>query len=172
MIIIEGSDGVGKTTLAKSLQLALKSAYVHYGPLPDWWTHWDYTTRCIKHAVYDRYHWSAAAYSLVVPQPWVRGSMDTTVKICMELDKELAFLSKEAYATVCLYRADDAWYDSQDFEDPLFTGDECKLVNRWYKEHRNLFTYSVAVDTAGYPHAGCVLDLLMSMGIDLAKKVY
>ena len=63
MLIIEGTDCVGKTTLAHKLAKKLSMAYQHLGPLPDDWCDQDYINLASPKAVRDRYHLSEIAYS-------------------------------------------------------------------------------------------------------------
>lgn len=63
MLIIEGPDSVGKTTLAKKLASRLGLLYQHLGPLPDGWVEQDYISLCSRKCVYDRLHLSELAYS-------------------------------------------------------------------------------------------------------------
>jgi thymidylate kinase len=63
MLIIEGTDCVGKTTLAHKLAKKLSMVYQHLGPLPDLWYDEDYVNLASPKAVRDRYHLSEMAYS-------------------------------------------------------------------------------------------------------------
>lgn len=67
MLIVEGSDRVGKTTLCQKLVKYLGNSgpwmYRHFGPLPPGWTHpWDYFPAMSRHVVQDRFHLSEWAY--------------------------------------------------------------------------------------------------------------
>lgn len=67
MLIIEGTDGVGKTTLAKRLVQELQKrgpwVYTHFTKLPDCWRFPDdYVPHIIRHVVRDRFHMSDVAY--------------------------------------------------------------------------------------------------------------
>lgn len=67
MLIIEGADRVGKTTLCHKLVEALAPAgpwmYRHFGPLPESWYHpWDYFPHMSRHVVQDRFHLSEWVY--------------------------------------------------------------------------------------------------------------
>lgn len=162
MIVIEGSDFTGKTTLAKDLQRQLNCAYVHYGPMPLWWTRYDYLTRHVKHAVYDRYHWSAAAYLNVAPQPW-----GATAEACQDIDKMLEQATRGQYATVCLYASQpEEWYP-EDFEDPLFTRAQVIEVNNWFSRHSEMFTIDWDLSVQGRPCAQDIRRGLNNRGIRL-----
>lgn len=65
MLIIEGTDGVGKTTLAKELLKALPThIYAHFTRLPQEFDYfWGYVERMSQHVVQDRFHISEVAYS-------------------------------------------------------------------------------------------------------------
>jgi hypothetical protein len=153
IIVIEGSDGVGKTTLAKSLQKSLKSAYVHYGPLPLWWRIWDYKDRLVRHAVYDRYHWSSYAYSSVYPQP-----IDVTPEDCVRIDSDIRRLLSGQYATVLVYCSEPNFFENR-AKDDLFDVKQIKAVNERYALQRKHF--DVAHDIAvGYANADRIIDRL------------
>lgn len=143
LIIVEGSDGLGKTTLAKSLQSTMRSAYVHYGPLPAWWRKDLYLT-ALSHAVYDRYYWSTWAYSLVYKQPVIM-----TASECVELDAFHRAQCANAFLSVVLYASEDSFFDDR-AEDPLFKAEQIKAVNDRYREYKHAF--DVAIDVCkGYP---------------------
>lgn len=67
MLIIEGPDGVGKTTLAKELQKRLSGfgyIYSHFTRLPDSFDRvWGYVERMSRRVVQDRFHMSELAYT-------------------------------------------------------------------------------------------------------------
>jgi GTPase SAR1 family protein len=65
MIIIEGPDGVGKTTLAKKLLGHLMShVYAHFTRLPPGFDYyWGYVDRMSRYVVQDRFHMSEVAYA-------------------------------------------------------------------------------------------------------------
>lgn len=70
MLILEGSDLVGKTTLAKQLTKRLWDArmphvYSHFSRLPDAFDrYWGYVERASRDVVQDRYHMSEIAYGV------------------------------------------------------------------------------------------------------------
>lgn len=73
MIIIEGTDGVGKTTLAKKLityrsnKLRMPPVYRHLGFLPgNWDYYYDYVNRMDHHIVQDRFFLSEWVYGRVI----------------------------------------------------------------------------------------------------------
>lgn len=68
MLIIEGPDGVGKTTLAKLLVEVLSTrapyTYEHLSRLPKTWVSpWSYIDRMHRYCVKDRFHMSEIAYA-------------------------------------------------------------------------------------------------------------
>jgi GTPase SAR1 family protein len=161
MIVIEGPDGVGKTTLAKALQREMNSAYVHYGPMPLWWQPHDYMLRHVRHAVYDRYHWSALAYASVASQPW-----RPDVEACLDIDEMLRMACKEQYATVLLYSSLDTWFDG--LNDDLFTDEQVKTVNQEFIAVKHHFSFSWDIAKNGYPDARRVyLELTAGLGLKL-----
>jgi thymidylate kinase len=66
MIIVEGPDGVGKTTLCKKLLSFLPThIYSHFTRLPRGFDyHWGYTDRISPDIVQDRFHLSELAYAV------------------------------------------------------------------------------------------------------------
>jgi thymidylate kinase len=67
MLIVEGTDSVGKTTLTRKLATKLGLLYQHLGPLPDSWVEQDYISLGSHRCAYDRYHISDIAYSWGIP---------------------------------------------------------------------------------------------------------
>lgn len=67
MLIIEGCDGTGKTTLAQKLTKALSDLghiYCHFTRLPDNFDrYWGYVERMSSRVVQDRFHLSEIVYS-------------------------------------------------------------------------------------------------------------
>lgn len=67
MIIIEGADAVGKTTLAKRICQELDLRYAHYGLLPKTWDYLtDYVPSIADRVVLDRFMLSELVYSRVL----------------------------------------------------------------------------------------------------------
>lgn len=68
MLIVDGPDNVGKTTLCRRLVAELGARhggwmYRHFGPLPKTWEHpWDYERHVGTHVVMDRFHPSEVVY--------------------------------------------------------------------------------------------------------------
>lgn len=84
MIIIEGTDLVGKTTLAdKIVELnnmgkhVVPLEYKHLGPLPDDWTVTDYMRLLSSTAVYDRFFVSELVYHPLNLKPCKLSKFDT-----------------------------------------------------------------------------------------------
>lgn len=65
MLIVEGPDGVGKTTLCKKLLAGLPGyVYSHFTRLPRGFDyHWGYADRVSRYIVQDRFHLSEIIYS-------------------------------------------------------------------------------------------------------------
>lgn len=70
MLIIEGTDMVGKTTLCKALVkkmngMGFPHVYRWFSKLPDCWDYYhDYLPNIAEHVVQDRFHMSEVAYRL------------------------------------------------------------------------------------------------------------
>ena len=128
MILIEGSDGVGKTTLAKLIQRTSHRAYVHYGPLPAWWRQQAFVHNALPFSVYDRYHWSTWAYAAVHAQPVM-----LSVRDCQHIDDELRVLTHGKYRSVLLYSSDEEFFESLP-QDDMFDLCQVLLVNERFTE--------------------------------------
>lgn len=65
MIIVEGPDGVGKTTFCKKLLDRLPAhIYSHFTRLPEGFDyHWGYSDRVSRNIVQDRFHLSEVVYA-------------------------------------------------------------------------------------------------------------
>lgn len=146
MIIIEGTDEVGKTVFAKSLQARLKCAYVHYGLLPDWWGSNEYILRMLSFAVYDRYHWSEAAYNAVLQ----REPNIVDESACVAIDREIREVRHIPYLTILLYSSKDDYFN--DKPDDMYDARIVKSVNRWFADRINRFDKAYDV-TRGWPDA-------------------
>lgn len=153
LILIEGSEGLGKTTLAKALQWKLRTAYVHHCP-PDNWQLESFKT-VLPNAVYDRFHWSMWAYKNARRQP-----LDLDILMCVAIDDWLKTSLNGQYKTVLLFASDPNYFDSKP-EDHLFGVDVIKDVNERYKQIAPLY-FDMVIDVAatGYPSAEQVLDQL------------
>lgn len=68
MLIIEGPDCVGKTTLAKQLLEYLpRHIYTHFTRLPEGFDYyWDYVDRMSRYIIQDRFHLSEVVYSTAI----------------------------------------------------------------------------------------------------------
>lgn len=90
MIIVEGPDCVGKTTLAQALRTELKIPYIHFSVLsPTWNYESDYEAYMPVKGVCDRFFHSEIAYGLGVrsfthidPPKWKR-LVDKTRQTCL-----------------------------------------------------------------------------------------
>lgn len=150
LILIEGADGLGKTTLAKALQWKLRTAYVHHCP-PDHWQLSDFSV-VLPNAVYDRFHWSMWAYKNVRHQP-----LDLDILMCTAIDDRHKTTFNGAYKTVLLCASDPNYFDAMP-EDHFFTAEAIKSVNERYLQVAPLFDMTIDVATTGYPSAEQVLD--------------
>lgn len=113
MLIIEGTDLVGKTTLAKALVKDLEGhgpwVYRHQTKLPPKWDHpWSYYSHISQFVVQDRFHMSEVVYSKVC-----RGNNT-------DLDEER-------------YRLVDAWCRLQGSVTVLLISTEGFLRKQWDK---------------------------------------
>ena len=67
MLIVEGADLVGKTTLCEELMRRLPGwCYAHLGPEAnhaEWHSYWGYRRRASRRVVQDRFHMSQVAYA-------------------------------------------------------------------------------------------------------------
>ena len=165
MLLIEGTDGLGKTTLAKKLQRELQSAYVHYGPLPEWWREPHYVTRCLNHAVYDRYHWSCWAYADVHPQPW-----RATVEICCGIDHALSLRNNGRYSSVLVYSSSKQWLKKNIVpKDEMFNIKQILEVNDRYSTVMEHFDFVWDVARCGWPNAEEIANATIRQWRDLDR---
>lgn len=137
MILIEGPDKVGKTTLARKLARFFKCPCVAYGPMPTWWNELDYCLRLMTFAVYDRYHWSSFAYREVSPQPW-----PVTLEACVEIDKALKSRCSNAYTKILIVSENPSFFD--DKPDDMFSTEQVKQVNQNFLDIRSQFDLVLA----------------------------
>jgi thymidylate kinase len=125
MLILEGTDCVGKTTLAHKLAKRLNMVYQHLGPLPDTWSDEDYIHLASINAVRDRYHLSEVAYSATLKNRSCR-IKDVKVLHSTLILKYLAF-------TIIITADGPVIRDRFDEKRELFTYDEVSLVNETFK---------------------------------------
>lgn len=152
LILVEGADGLGKTTLCKALQWKVHCAYVH-NKAPAQWKLEDFFT-VLPSAIYDRYHWSMWAYKEINKQP-----LDLSEDACGAIDARLRERLVGKYVTVCLY-ASDPDYFAQMPEDHLFDLKKVQSVNERYTSVLRNFDLIFDVSATGYPTAERVLDLI------------
>ena len=150
LYLIEGSDGLGKTTLAKALQWKVRCAYVHHTPPLDW-RYEDFLT-VLANAVYDRFHWSMWAYQTVNSQP-----LQLNVDDCLAIDERLSLILDGDYAPVCLYSSDPGYFDKMPV-DHMFSAEQIKEVNARYVSVLKHFAVTIDVAVTGYPSPEQILD--------------
>lgn len=139
LIIVEGSDNTGKTTLCKRLQRDMRSAYVHHGPLPEWWSIFQYLPTCLPHAVYDRFYWSSWAYQTVLPQP-----LHLTIEDCVSLDAVVK--QNFDYESVLLYSSDPSHFVRDEMlPDPLLSIEDIMRVNERYAQVAHHFDHAIDI---------------------------
>lgn len=150
LYLIEGSDGLGKTTLAKAVQWAARCAYVHHCP-PREWNQSDFLT-VLNRAVYDRFHWSMWAYKYANDQP-----LDLDVEDCLAIDERLALMLDGDYFTVLLYSSDPGYFEKMP-PDHMFSLAQIQAVNERYLSVKDHFSLAIDVATQGYASAEQVID--------------
>lgn len=135
MLIIEGSDCVGKTTLCRELLKRLNAVDCamipqHFGQLPKNWDYYrDYLPYISSHTVMDRFIMSEIVYGHVL-----RGRSPLLPEMYRLLDARLRLCG----AVTVLIVANDAWYDEQlrdkySEREQAFTVDQVKAVNAGFK---------------------------------------
>ena len=132
MILIEGTDGVGKSTLAKALARKYMCWYVRTGLPPNWWTSLDYITKVAPFAVFDRYHWSHLAYQVTRSH-----DLQFTEQDCREIDKALYGRCNHNYCKILLVADSASWFD--DKTDSLYDVKQVAKVNEEFKRLANNF---------------------------------
>ncbi len=130
MLIIEGADLVGKTTLAQNM---LKHAplrdrgyvYKHFTRLPDGFHRfWGYVDNAVQRCVQDRFHMSEVAYA------WARGDKKTylTPELYRLVEAHLALLG----AFTVVVTADSNVIKSRWREGEMYDQELVLRVNEWY----------------------------------------
>ena len=127
MLIVEGADLVGKTTLCEELMRRLPGwCYAHLGPEAnhaEWHSYWGYRRRASRRVVQDRFHMSQVAYAwarreepAVTPYKYalvdafLREIGGFTVVITASLALlEDRFVRAELYALATIARANNAF---------------------------------------------------------------
>lgn len=136
MLIIEGSDCVGKTTLCNELLKRLNAAGCamipqHFGLLPkDWGYYADYLPYMATHTVMDRFIMSEVVYGHTL-----RGGSPLTPEIYRLLDAHLRMLGAVTVVVV----ANDYWYRLQLKEKygerrQVFDVDQVTRVNKGFMD--------------------------------------
>lgn len=153
MILVEGPDGVGKTTLVKALARHFRAPSIHYGPLPEWWSQLDYVDSAPMFSIVDRYHWSALAYSIVHKQPW-----PTTVERCQEVDQSICKRTP-FYTKILLYSTTPDFFLGKP-KDDMFDVDQIIKVNAVYHGlSEKYFDICWDVSSLGFPSVKDITEL-------------
>lgn len=138
MLIIEGPDLVGKTTLAKKMLNLLNSAakmphiYAHFSKLPDGWDYfWNYLERASRNIVQDRFHFSEIVYSFVCR--YHKGQSPLTPERYRVVDGILRQLG----SMTVVITADDDWLkkqlDDKHRRGEMFSEEQILKVNQTFK---------------------------------------
>jgi thymidylate kinase len=125
MLIIEGTDLVGKTTVAHKLAKRLNMLYQHLGPLPEGWTERDYLDIAAPDLVRDRFHMSEICYHAVNNKPCIID--DYTMLNAWLRVRCCAYTVVIVVAHKCEHYFDERWREGE-----KFTLDQIKHVNRKY----------------------------------------
>jgi hypothetical protein len=121
MIVIEGADGVGKTTLARELCHRLHLGYEHYGMLPEGWRYFeDYMPSIRRDVVLDRFIMSELVYGTRLR----RG--------CLIGEDEFRGLEALMALQGCLTVVIVAHHSRLPKRDDKFTGEQVWSVNELY----------------------------------------
>lgn len=164
MLILEGSDSLGKTTAAKKL---LKMA-MEDNKYPVWYAHMsrpakcfdffrDYSDMMSKYAIQDRFHLG----SLI----WHEGVM--TRERMRIIEGELAIRGS---LTVVLYTSDDEWYSKQlelDKKDQMFDKDKLVAANKFYRSFAEYGEWPVDLYRADIGHGRYLTDAQLRTLLDL-----
>ena len=156
MLIVEGVDGVGKTTLAQECCRELHKhgypyLYNHFSKLPDSFDRvWDYEPWIRRKVVQDRFHLSREVYGRVFHnQP-----LFTTLE--MELIEGM-LSNVGAYVVVC-YACDNTWLEEQikaNAPDQMYDVSGILEANDYYSKiaqaQHHHFDQSIVVDVDGWP---------------------
>jgi hypothetical protein len=139
MLIIEGPDGVGKTTFAhKCVKYAAGNAwqipavYSHFSRLPETWDYYhSYLPYMNKHSVMDRFHMSEVTYGHAC-----RGNSRVDQSRCRLLDAQLDLLGSY---TVILYAVTDPdmrdlYTIAADGRHEMFSMEKIVAVNQMYRD--------------------------------------
>lgn len=125
MLIIEGADLVGKTTLAHKLVKELDGhVYKHFSRLPESFDYfWGYVENAVTHSVQDRFHMSEVPYALCRgEEPRVRN-----------YEMLSAYLRCHCCAfTVVLYAEDRLIEERYVAEREMYDLSQVLSANRWF----------------------------------------
>lgn len=141
MIIIEGTDLLGKTTLCRELVKRLASEgyiYAHLTRLPPGWDYyWDYVARMSRRVVQDRFHDSELAYS------HARGEGETGTLLWGVrydlVDARFRLLGGMKFVVTATQEVLSRRYEAHG--DDMYKIDVISRANEWFFENTNRFDY-------------------------------
>lgn len=140
MLLLEGCDGVGKTTLAKRLVKELDGhIYAHFTRLPrDFDRYWGYRERMSTHVVQDRFHLSEIVYA------YARGDESP---LCPDTYRLVDAAVRQLAGFTVLITADDALIGKRWHGDQMFSLDLTLATNERYSKLGAFFTdYEIDID--------------------------
>jgi hypothetical protein len=165
VIVIEGSDNLGKTRASKRIAELTGWEYRHMNPPPD---HWDYNLDVVKmvqiQTVQDRFHLGGLVYGHFLQcHPVVQLDLGRYRDLCINELRERGVL------IVVMYAGDDAWYadhlEADPERDEMFSSVKRQAANAIFRGLPGIdFRYDVARD--GYPD-----DYMLKCWIDTAVRM-
>jgi len=135
MIIIEGTDCVGKTTLAKALSKELLGIYVHMGVLPESWRGYQDYVQLLRGpscCVIDRFAWSGLAYEAVCDSNPCKLSLADVLYL-------RAFMRNVRAMHVLILASDELIKSRYDESRELFSLQPIIDVNAWFRQRQSDF---------------------------------
>lgn len=149
MLIVEGSDRVGKSTFVKALteHPVLRAAgYIsaHFGRLPNGFDHyWGYIDRASRYIVQDRFHMSEIVYAdargenpmISVDQYWMLDGVLRQLGVFTVVITAEPVLIEERWTPTEMYKLGTIQVANKSFERII--------TQRWYGEYRPEFDYHI-----------------------------